>query len=118
MAEAATAAAPAPRLHPNLAETDRRRVAALVAALEAEDGAEAREMVRGLVERVTLYPEGDGQRVEVRGELAAILALSRGARRAAGAVGGVGSGAVLCEQIKLVAGAGNHRQLMLPSVAC
>ena len=44
----------------------------LVAALEQDDAAEVREMVRGLVERVTLFPEGNGQRVEVRGELAAI----------------------------------------------
>ena len=89
----------------NLAETYRRKVAELVAALEAGDGAEARELVRGLVERVTLHPEGDGQRVEVRGELAAILSLAQGAKRAGG---GVGSVAVLCEQIKLVAGAGYH----------
>ncbi len=105
-AEAATAAAPAPRLHPHLAETYRRKVADLVAALAAEDGAEARELVRGLVERVTLSPEGDGQRVEVRGELAAILALAQGVKQANRAVGGAGSGDVLVEQVKVVAGAG------------
>ena len=48
-AEVAMAASPAPRLHPNLAEMYRRKVADLVAALEDDDGAELREMVRGLV---------------------------------------------------------------------
>lgn len=76
-AEAAMATAPASRLHPNLAVTYRRKVADLVAALDADDDAEARELVRGLVERVALYPDGDGQRVEIRGELAAILQLAR-----------------------------------------
>jgi site-specific DNA recombinase len=38
--EAATVAAPAPRLHPNLAEVYRRKVAQLVEALGEEDGAE------------------------------------------------------------------------------
>ena len=104
-AEMATATAPAPRLHPNLAETYRRKVADLVAALQQEDGAEVREIVRGLVECVTLHPEGDRQRVEVRGELAAILQLAQGAERARRAGGG-GSASVLAEQVKLVAGAG------------
>ena len=105
-AEAATAASPAPRLHPNLAEMYRRKVADLVAALEQDDAAEVREMVRGLVERVTLFPEGNGQRVEVRGELAAILALAQDAKQLARAVNGASSAAVLCEQIKVVAGRG------------
>ena len=105
-AELATATAPAPRLHPNLAETYRRKVADLVAALAQEDGAELREMVRGLVESVTLHPEGDHQRVEVRGELAAILALAQGAKQAGRAAAGNGSASVLAEQIKMVAGAG------------
>ena len=68
-AEAATATAPAPRLHPNLAEVYRRKVADLIAALTKDDGAEARELIRSLVDHVTLHPDGDGQRVEVRGEL-------------------------------------------------
>ena len=106
-AEMATATAPAPRLHPNLAETYRRKVADLVAALQQEDGAEVREIVRGLVECVTLHPEGDRQRVEVRGELAAILQLAQGAERARRAGGG-GSASVLAEQVKLVAGARCH----------
>lgn len=43
--ELATTAAPAPRLHPNLAEVYRRKVAELSEALSSDDGAEARELV-------------------------------------------------------------------------
>ena len=101
-AETATTASPAPRLHPNLAAVYREKVATLIEALGSEDGAEARELVRGLVEHITLYPEGTSQRVEVRGELAEILALSQGAR-------GVRSGEAagdLSVQVKMVAGTG------------
>ena len=101
-AEASNAIAPAPRLHPNLAEVYRRKVATLVESLARDDAAEARELVRSLVERITLRPDGDGQRVEIRGELAAILALSSGAQ--GGAVSGDASSLAL--QVKLVAGAG------------
>ena len=100
-AELQNAVAPAPRLHPNLAEVYRAKVADLVASLALDDGAEARELIRGLVDRITLHPDGDGQRVEVRGELAAILALSAGAR-----AGSSGDAAGLALQVKLVAGAG------------
>ena len=91
-----------PRLHPNLAEVYRQKVATLVDALASEDGAEARELVRGLVDRITLYPEGKSQRVEVRGELAAILALSQGAQ----SVRGAAAAPDLAMQIKMVAGTG------------
>ncbi len=56
--EAATAVAPAPRLHPNLAEVYRRKMAELTEALRQEDSAEARELVRSLVDYITLIPEG------------------------------------------------------------
>ncbi|MBN8891558.1 MAG: recombinase family protein, partial [Rhodospirillales bacterium] len=46
--------APAPRLHPNLAEVYRRKVATLADALGAENGAEAREVVRGLIDAIVL----------------------------------------------------------------
>ena len=48
------AEAPAPRLHPGLAEVNRTRVAELSAALAADDGAELRERVRALVETIRL----------------------------------------------------------------
>jgi hypothetical protein len=100
--EAATSSAPAPRMHPALAEVYRQKVANLVAALEGDDAVEARELLRSLVDSITLYPDGNGQRVEVRGELAAILGLASG-----------GSADVLAEQMKMVAGTRNHLDLLL-----
>ena len=47
----------------------------LVSALDGDDAATARELVCSPVEHITLHPEANGCRVEVRGELAATLAL-------------------------------------------
>jgi site-specific DNA recombinase len=101
-AEAATAIAPAPRLHPNLAELYRRKIAGLIDTLSQEDAGEARALVRSLVETVTLHPDGDHQRVEVRGELATILALAPGGANAKSAAGSD----ALSVQMKMVAGIG------------
>lgn len=73
MAELAQAVEPAPRLHRNLAEVYRQRMAQLSEVLMADDGAEAREVVRGLVEAIRLIPEAGRLRIEVRGELGGIL---------------------------------------------
>jgi site-specific DNA recombinase len=100
--ELKTAAAPAPRLHPNIAEVYRGKVAELHGALMAEDAGPARELIRGLVEAIVLIPENGRLRVEVRGELAAILRLSGCANEKAPAFGPE----LLAEQIKMVAGAG------------
>jgi hypothetical protein len=65
-AELAQAVAPAPRLHPNLAEVCRPKVPELVQALQGAEGGEARELVRSLVEEITLYPDHGELRVEMR----------------------------------------------------
>ena len=79
-AELAAAAEPKPRLHPNLAEVYRQKVAALHEALAAEDGGhEVREALRALVEAVVLVPDDGRLAIEVRGDLAAILALGASA---------------------------------------
>lgn len=78
-AELANAEAPAPRLHPNLAEVDRERIAELARVPEGDDAAEAQEEVRGLVEAIRLVPERGALRIEVRGEFGAILRLAEGA---------------------------------------
>jgi site-specific DNA recombinase len=62
-ARAASASAPAPRMHPALAEVYRQKVANLVVALEGDHAVEARDLVRPLVDSITLHPEGKGQRV-------------------------------------------------------
>jgi len=90
------AEAPAPRLHPNLAEVYREKVAQLAEALMKDDAAEARERVRALVEAIVLVPENGRLNIEVRGELAAILPLTNGAK--------TGDAAILGQQVKMVAG--------------
>jgi hypothetical protein len=61
------------RLHPNLAEVYRERIGELARVLKADDAAEAREVVRALVEAVRLVPEDGRLRIEVRGESGATL---------------------------------------------
>ena len=69
----------------------------------AGDAAEARELMRGLVETITLVPEAGALRIKVRGELGAILRLAEGARHGKRLSGGAEA---LVEQMKMVAGAG------------
>ena len=77
-------------------------MAGLQAALATGGGLDVQEALRALVEAIVLVPEDGKLAVEVRGDLAAILALGQNAdaRRE-----GRASGALL-EQVKLVAGAG------------
>ena len=80
--ELAEAAAPAPRLHPNLAELYARQVAALHEALaDPATRDEALEITRGLIERVLVRP-GETRgcfEVELEGEIAAMVELAQGA---------------------------------------
>lgn len=61
-------------IHPGLAETNARKVADHASALnDPEARPEAAELLRGLIERVTLTPDPDapnGHLIELRGELA------------------------------------------------
>jgi hypothetical protein len=93
--------APAPRLHPNLAELYRQKIAALTDVLARDDAAEVREIIRGLVDAIILVPEGGRLRVEVRGALAAILVLGQGAQNDKSPSAGAEA---LSEQVKMVAG--------------
>jgi site-specific DNA recombinase len=63
------------------------------------------ELIRSLVDAITLMPENGNLRVEVRGELAAILALAAG-RKQPGR-----DDRVSAKQIKMVAGARCQRYL-------
>jgi hypothetical protein len=82
-------------------------VADLGAALDQDDTrAEAAEVLRGLIEKITLRPDPDAQNghvIEIYGELGAILALCGAADggHAKARTGGAGVG-----QVALVAGAG------------
>ena len=91
-------------LHPNLAEVYRAKVANLNAALtEPSTRDEAFEIIRSLIEKITLVPVDGALRVEIRGELAGILALTAQAEsRKPGSISADG----LSVQIKMVAGTG------------
>ncbi len=95
--ELASAAQPAPLLHPNLADIYRSRLDQLAVALEADEDGEARDLIRSLVESVHLHEEAAGFRIEVCGELANILGLAAESPLKA---------KVLHEQLKMVAGVG------------
>jgi site-specific DNA recombinase len=77
---------------------------------------EAFSIIRTLIDEVRLAPENGELRVEIRGALAGILALSAPNNKTA-RVGTDGSVSVLLSQIKLVAGARNHRELS-PRALC
>ena len=68
---------PVPRLHPNLAEVYRQKVAALKEGLNDEGiRQEATEIIRSLIEEIRLVPENDHLAIELRGDLATILAFA------------------------------------------
>ncbi len=98
----ASAQAPAPLIHPALAEVYRQHVAALQEALRDPDSRdEAFEIIRSLIDEIRLVPEGGALKIELRGELAGILALASESTTARGL-----STTGLAEQIKMVAGRG------------
>ena len=82
LAQLATADAPVPLLHPNLASLYREKVATLASALQnAESRSEAAEALRGLVDAIVLVPAGNELRIELKGNLAAMLSAAQSAKR-------------------------------------
>ena len=107
-----SASPPAPRLHPNLAEVYRQKVANLQQAL-AQPGthSEALEILRGLIEQVVLRPVDKGLEIEIIGEIAAMVDLGAQNKKA-GPEGSAVPGAYR-RSVKVVAGARNHLDLLL-----
>jgi site-specific DNA recombinase len=100
--EVAAIEAPAPLIHPNLAEIYRQRVERLQEALrDPATRNQALELIRSLIDEIYLIPEGGQLRIELRGELAGILALAADDKKPGGL-----TAAGLAEQIKMVAGVG------------
>jgi len=65
---------PPPLLHPNMADIYRRKVTDLATALSDENSrAHAAEALRGLIECITLFADGESLRIELKGNLAAML---------------------------------------------
>jgi site-specific DNA recombinase len=91
-----------PLIHPNLAEAYRRKVTDLHAALQQDEmRTDAAEIIRSLIDEITLTPDGGQLRINLRGELAGILALVSNSKKP----DLLGSGS---EQIKVVAGTRNQ----------
>jgi len=65
------------RIHPKLSELYSRKVEQLAASLNDEAiRLEAAEIMRGLIDKIVLTPEGDVLKAELHGDLAHILALT------------------------------------------
>jgi len=69
--------------------------------LQEETRTEATEILRGLIDEISLTPENGKLRIDLRGELASILKLAVGSKKLATEDGEL-------EQIKVVAGVRNH----------
>jgi site-specific DNA recombinase len=92
-----------PRLHPNVAAAYREKIARLREALNAEDSrTEAAEMIRGLIEEIRLVPEKGRLRIELFGELAALINLANQHPRSS----------LTRVPVTMVAGARNHLNLL------
>ncbi len=106
-------APPVIRVHPNMAEVYRLKVAELEIALNDDSiKAEAGDILRSLIDRVVLTPLADapdGIDAQLHGDLVAILALSNddGHKQKLPAKGMAGS------LLSVVAGARNHLDLLL-----
>jgi site-specific DNA recombinase len=94
------AEAPPPKLHPNMAHHYRKQVAELHVALQEDSEAKrmaAADIIRSLIKEIILTPAEDELKIDVRGDLAGILAISLKTKTPATRAGE--------SQLKLVAGA-------------
>ena len=81
-AKLAAADAPPPLLHPEMAGLYRQKVTALSEALEqAETRTEASGALRGLIDAIVLTPNQGELRIELKGNLAAMLSVAKNAKR-------------------------------------
>jgi site-specific DNA recombinase len=96
-----------PLLHPALATIYRETVEKLEASLRQPDtGREAFELIRGLIDVIILMPVDGKLKIELRGDLAGILAMSEAGKA------GAFSPKEKALQIKMVAGARNRHYLL------
>ena len=98
---------PPPLLHPEMAALYRQKVTTLAHALEAaETRTEATEALRGLIDAITLIPDQGVLRIELRGNLAAMLGATVQSKRSP-------ETGDLSLQVSMVAGARNQHYLQL-----
>ena len=82
LAQLADADEPPPLLHPSMADIYRSKVAELAAALRREDTRlEASAILRGLIESIVLTPKEGQLGIELKGNLAAMLAAAQKTKR-------------------------------------
>ncbi len=73
---------PPPLLHPEMADLYRQKVTTLAQALERSDTrTEATEALRGLIDAIALTPEHGTLRIDLKGNLAAMLSAATNAKR-------------------------------------
>ena len=102
---------PPPLLHPSMADLYRAKVESLASALQREDTRlEASEMLRGLIDSIVLVPDGGQLRIELRGNLAAMLTVAQRTKRSP-------ETGDLLVPVQLVAGARNPLNLEFAWVA-
>ena len=81
-AQLKTSEGPPPLLHPSMADLYRAKVEELASALQREDTrVQASEMLRGLIDSIVLTPDEGRLRVELRGNLAAMLTAAQETKR-------------------------------------
>ena len=103
------APSPLPRLHPGIAEVYRERVANLQAELDRPElRQQAADALRRLIARIRLVPEAGDLKIEVEGDLAALLQLGQGHDNGRHNASSPAAGAAAGLQVSLVAGAHNH----------
>jgi hypothetical protein len=101
-AKLAAADAPPPLLHPEMAELYRQKVTTLAQARqEPETRVEATEALRGLIDAIILTPSAGELRIDLKGNLAAMLSAATNAKRSP-------ETGDLSLQVEMVAGARNR----------
>ena len=91
-----------------MADLYRSKVEELASALQREDTPlEASEMLRGLIDSIVLTPEGGQLRIELRGNLAAMLTAAQQTKRSP-------ESGDLIVPVQMVAGACNQLNGVLP----
>jgi len=104
-----------PRLHPNLPQVYRDKVACLHEALQSGSGApEALEKLRQIIERIVLTPilDAKGFEIELIGEIAAMVRLGLPVERADSRPISATDHALFESSVKMVAGTCNQFYLL------
>jgi hypothetical protein len=117
LAQLTAAYEPLPLLHPSMADLYRTKVEKLAAELQREDTRlEASEMLRGLIDSIVLTPDEGQLRIELRGNLAAMLTAAQQTNRSP-------ETGDLLVPVQLVAGAQIDSQVVpfraaIPKIVC